>query len=65
MNRRRKYEKQKRLKQKRKRKYIGGAFFTLLTIIIGITAVGIGVLLWSYFMQNKKTNSYIDSDIDS
>lgn len=49
MNRRRKYEKQKRLKQKRKRKYIGGAFFTLLTIIIGITARG----TYAYFMQDE------------
>ena len=29
---------------------------------IGVTAVGIGVLLWSYFAQNSKNNMYIDSD---
>ena len=31
-------------------------------VIIGVTAVGIGVLLWSYFAQNSKNNMYIDSD---
>ena len=31
-------------------------------IIIGITAVGIAVLLWSYFTQNNSNNIYIDSD---
>ena len=31
-------------------------------VIIGVTAVGIGVLLWSYFTQNNKNNMYIDSD---
>ena len=32
-------------------------------VIIGITAVGIGVLIWSYIAQNNKNNDYIDSDI--
>lgn len=32
-------------------------------VIIGITAVGIGVLIWSYISQNKKNNDFIDSDI--
>lgn len=31
-------------------------------VIIGVTAVGIGVLLWSYLAQNSKNNMYIDSD---
>ena len=31
-------------------------------IIIAITAVGIGVLLWSYIRQNNKDNMYIDSN---
>jgi len=30
--------------------------------IIGITAVGIGVLVWSYIAQNRKNNAYIDSN---
>lgn len=34
-------------------------------VIIGITAVGIGVLMWSYFAQNKNVHSYIDSDDDN
>lgn len=33
-------------------------------VIIGITAVGIGVLMWSYFAQNRNVHSYIDSDED-
>lgn len=32
-------------------------------VIIGITAVGIGVLIWSYISQNNRNNDYIDSDI--
>ncbi len=31
-------------------------------VIIGITAVGIGVLLWSYFRQNSNNELYIDSN---
>ena len=31
-------------------------------VIIAVTAVGIGVLLWSYFRQNNRDNLYIDSD---
>ncbi len=31
-------------------------------VIIGVTAVGIGVLLWSYFRQNNANNLYIDSN---
>lgn len=31
-------------------------------IIVAITAVGIGVLLWSYIRQNNKDNMYIDSN---
>jgi len=31
-------------------------------VIIGITAVGIGVLLWSYFRQKSNNNIYIDSN---
>lgn len=33
-------------------------------IIIGITAVGIGVLIWSYFAQNNRNSSYINSNND-
>ena len=32
--------------------------------IIAATAIAIGVLLWSYFRQNKRNNLYIDSDDD-
>lgn len=35
---------------------------TYTWIIIGITAVAIVVLLWSYFAQSRKNNMYIDSD---
>lgn len=40
-----------------------GTSTTMFTwVIIGVTAVGIGVLLWSYFRQNNRNNLYIDSD---
>lgn len=35
---------------------------TFSWVIIGVTAVGIVVLLWSYFTQNRENNVYIDSD---
>ena len=35
---------------------------TYTWVIVGITAVGIGVLLWSFLRQNKENNIYIDSD---
>lgn len=30
--------------------------------IIGVTVVGIGVLIWSYIRENNMNNSYIDSN---
>ncbi len=35
---------------------------TFTWVVIGITAVGIVVLLWSYFRQNNKNDLYIDSN---
>ena len=35
---------------------------TYTWVIIGVTAVGIIVLLWSYFRQNNDNNLYIDSN---
>lgn len=35
---------------------------TYTWVIIGVTAVAIGFLLWSYFRQNSNNNIYIDSN---
>lgn len=41
----------------------GGTYNNMWTwVIVGITAVGIGVLVWSYIAQNKRENSYIDTN---
>ena len=42
--------------------FAGMSTNTWTWIIIGITALAIGILIWSYMKQRNKNDLYIDSD---